>query len=129
MRSGFEREIRPVPPADWRSGMAPCFGMDFEVLPSSMVVILCLEMRSKLVKSNQTKSNLLRGKLNSRKKAQNAQKLLCLCGLGVFSRRCPSRTRSSRIKVNQTKSNQIKPEDMMPKADVAGSLNMDRFVE
>ncbi len=57
------------------------------------------------IRLNQTESNLRRAQRKSREKAQNAQKLLLLYDLGVFSPQCLYR---AGIKPHQSESNQIK---------------------
>jgi hypothetical protein len=91
MKSGFEREIRPVGGSGFRlrytatarqdgaSRVQPAFAkamarqglqnrVEFGALPSNMMGILCFEMWSKAVKPNQTNSSLL--KMFLRKKPQ-----------------------------------------------------------
>jgi hypothetical protein len=97
MKSGFEREIRPGPTLAGKVQgskfkVQSCKSMlDFMVLPSNMVGILSLEMRSNPVKASQT---CLGGVQGSKFKVQSQKHLSALNG----------------IKANQTKSNQIKPD-------------------
>src|ERR1700733_2878671 len=59
------QEFNPPSPSLWR-GKGCETRVEFRVLSSSMVGILCLEMRSSPIKPNQSKSNLFKTFLRAR---------------------------------------------------------------